>query len=75
VGRNNLGELLSDNGISQAEFARGIGRSRSFVCRLVSGELEPSRSTIDASLRYLSRQLKRKVTYERVFGSPLPMAS
>jgi transcriptional regulator with XRE-family HTH domain len=67
-----LKALIVEAGDSQADFARGIGRTESFVSKLIRGEVGVSRETIDVILAYLSKRLGRTVTYEECFGSPLP---
>jgi transcriptional regulator with XRE-family HTH domain len=70
VQRNRLGELLEANGVQQVEVAKGIGRTKAFVSRLLSGETGASQGTIAALLAFLSRRLGRPVTYEELFGGP-----
>ena len=65
--RNALRDLLESNEIRQAELARGIGRSRSFVSRFLSGETGGSQTTVRALLSFLTTRLGRRVTYEEVF--------
>lgn len=66
--RNRLKTLLDDNGIQQVELARGIGRTKAFVSRFISGGTGASQETIDAILAFLSKRLKRKVTYEEALA-------
>jgi len=63
-----LKSLLESNSISQAEVARGIGRSEAFVSRLLSGETGASQETIAALLSYMSHRLGRQVAYEDLFS-------
>ena len=66
----NLGAILQDNGITQAEFAAGIDMSESFVSQLVSGDAHPSEATINSTLAFLCKRLGHVVTYEQLSGSP-----
>ena len=43
-----LAEFLQDNALSKSEFARRINRDRSTVHRIVTGEVRPDWSTMDA---------------------------
>jgi predicted transcriptional regulator len=63
-----LATFLRRMGVSQAELARGIERSRNLVSRLCLGTAKPSKDTIDAILAFLSKHLVRRVTYEQVFA-------
>lgn len=65
-----LRNLLESNAIRQADLARGIGRSRAFVSRFVSGETGGSQATIQALLSFLGSRLGRPVTYEELFPAP-----
>lgn len=65
-----LGGLLDELEVTQADFARGIDRSRTLVSRLVSGEAQPSKETIDNALAFLSMRAARQITYEEAFGAP-----
>lgn len=62
-----LAGLLEEAGVSQREFAQGIKRSDAVVSRLVSGEAAPSKRTIDNTLAFLRKRLRRRVTYEEVW--------
>jgi transcriptional regulator with XRE-family HTH domain len=64
-----LKKLLTDNNVSQADFARGIDRSTAFVAMLVNGGTGASQDTIERALAFLSQRLGRKVTYEEAFSS------
>ncbi len=64
-----LERLLATNEISQTELASGIDKSRAFVSRLLSGDVHPSKETIDATLAFLTKRLRKRVTYEMVFGA------
>lgn len=59
--RIGLVKLLLSRGISQSEFARQIGRSPSFVNRVLAGKEAPSQETINAILSVLH------VPYEEAF--------
>lgn len=65
-----LKRLIEKHGITQQELAAGIGRSEGYVSRLVSENAGASQGTIDALLVFLTGRLRRKVTYEMVFGAP-----
>jgi DNA transposition AAA+ family ATPase len=66
-----LRALMDKSGISQAELARGIGRSESFVSRLLAGETGASQATIADLLGFLSTRTGRRVSYEDVFPSAI----
>jgi predicted transcriptional regulator len=65
---NGLRRLLEHHGVTQVELARGIGKSEAYVSRLVHGDLGASQDTINTVLSFLSKRLRRRVTYEQVFG-------
>lgn len=60
--------FLADANISQADLARGIEKTTAFVALLVNEKTGPSKDTIDSILSFLSKRLRRKVTYEQVFA-------
>ena len=64
-----LKRLIDANGIKQAELADGIDRSAGFVSRLLRGKTRASQDTVDAILEFLSKRLRKNVTYEMVFRS------
>ena len=66
-----LSGLLKRNRLSQAELARGIGRSSAFISQLIHGKTGASQETVADILRFLSARLGRRVTYEGAFGSPV----
>jgi predicted transcriptional regulator len=66
-----LKQFLADVRISQAEVARGIGRTTAFVSFLANGDTGASQDTIQALLSFLSQRLARRVTYEELFGAPV----
>lgn len=63
---------MQEHGITQNELAEGIGRTQAYISRLANGEADPSKDTIDGILSFLSRRLRRRVTYEMVFTSNAP---
>lgn len=63
-----LKTLLERNGISQRELARGLRKSDAAVSRLLSGDTAATQDTIEAVLAFLSKRLRRRLTYEQVFG-------
>lgn len=65
-----LRDFLRSEGISQAAVANGIGKSETYVSKLVLAERHPSQETIDALLAFLCSELGRKVTYEDIFTPP-----
>lgn len=69
---NNIAALALSGGISQADMHHAIGISRAAVSRLWSGDLVPSKGTIDKVLGFFSEHLERAVTYEEVFGPQRP---
>lgn len=62
--------LFKSLGISQAELAKATGLAEASVSRLLSGSVEPTKSTIDSVLAFLTKRLERSVTYEEAFGAP-----
>lgn len=44
---NHLNKYLSDNGMTQDEFARSSGLSRSYVAEIASGAKRPGRGAIE----------------------------
>lgn len=75
LNRHKLKGLLEVNNIQQVELAQGIGKSKAFVSKLLSDDTGASQDTIDAILAFLSKRLRRKVTYEMVFGAPAARAA
>jgi transcriptional regulator with XRE-family HTH domain len=71
---SNLKTLIEELGLSQAELARGIGRSEAFVSRLLSGETGASQGTIAGLLAFLSERTGRRVTYEQLFPTAAGVA-
>lgn len=63
-----LKALLDKHGISQRELAHAIGKSDAAVSRLLNGSTMASQDTINDVLAFLSKRLRRRVTYEQVFG-------
>lgn len=70
-GQPGLGELLLKHDIQQVDLATGIERSEALISRIVSGEAGASQATINEILAFLSKKLRRRVTYEECFGSPV----
>ena len=66
---NSLRAILSRSEIKQSELAEGIGKSVALVSRIISGDIDPSKETIDAILAFLQARTRRHVTYEQVFGA------
>ena len=52
------------------ELAGALGISQAFVSMLLAERRTWSRPLIDGTLRFLSRRLGRRVTYEEAFGTP-----
>ena len=59
--------FLVKHGITQAALAEAVGVSQPAVTFIVQGENNPSKTTIDAILRFC-RTLDPEVTYELLFG-------
>lgn len=68
-----LKRFLAVNMISQADVARGIGRTRAFVSQLANEETGASQETVRALLTFLSERVGRPVQYEELFA-PTPAA-
>ena len=65
-----LRAALEAAGISQTEFANGIGVSQGFVSRLLSGETGASQATVARILPFLAARLGRPVSYEELWPAP-----
>lgn len=66
--------FLVRNGLNQTVLAEGIGVTTAAVSQWFSGANNPSKETIDAILSFC-RQYDPAVTYEDLFGAPLPLAA
>lgn len=65
-----LKDFLARERVSQADLARGIKKTTAFVSLLANEETGASKDTIDDILAFLSTLLRRRVTYEEVWGVP-----
>jgi hypothetical protein len=59
--------FLDANRVSQAEVARGIEKSTAYVSMLATGRAGASQRTVVDLLLFLSKRLRRVVTYEELF--------
>ena len=66
-----LKAFLEEQGVTQAELARGTDLTTGYVSLLANEETGASQETIHAVLVFLSKRLRRSVTYEECFGSPV----
>lgn len=63
-----LNDLLEQNGITPREVAEGSEIALSGVYEILSAKRNPTTKKVDAILGFLSRRLRRRVTYEEAFG-------
>jgi transcriptional regulator with XRE-family HTH domain len=66
--RSLLKPFLATHNITQAEVARGIGRSTAYVSVLAQGRTGASQRTSADLLRFLSKRIGRAVSYEELFA-------
>lgn len=63
-------QLLEEAEAKQGELARSLGLSDANISRVLNGHIPPTQEVIDGTLAFLSKRLKRVVTYEEAFGTP-----
>ena len=64
-----LGEMIRRANLTQEEVGRALGVSQSAACRKLAGQRSMTQRDVTALLALLSKRLRRRVTYEQVFGN------